>query len=863
MSFTIVTVQIDERITGDVSGTGHAAGSITAQRTGVLIDGATGQVLEPVPDTVNLSGGTATMYLPATDDSGVTPSGVLYKWDIRIQGASLRTFSAALPHATSPVNLADLTPVTDSTHTWGLLSQNNLSDVASAATARTNLRLGTAAVQNVGAFAQVANNLSDVTAATALANLGGVSTSTFANVNRMPVLTVASSTASAKERALADYVCDGTADDVQINAAITALGGPGRVVLSLGTFTTAATISVPSGVVLEGQNRHATVITPANSTNLGAIISSDNFATLTGTTAWFVDTQNVRYGMQIRHLSVNGNKANQTGGNGRGIQLFAKNDIIDDVLVYDTYGDGIYHECGTTAGQHDYRDMPLTSIGHVWVRAAGGHGINYRGPHDGVIHWAEVALCGGDGIHVDNGGTVVVEWAHVYSCTGYGVYAGAYVEIGMLETEGNYNTGLYITSSASRSNVANLVAYAGGGGVSPGTQPVHLNIAGQYVTIGNAELGVQGAGSAAVLITANNVKFSGLLNQCQPTTAHIQLGTTGAPVKYCQVTANVYAAQGTVLLMQPDGVGNDVRIVAQVSGTATHWNGVKGDRDRVQYVGSGLQGQSRDAGIGTVQAGDTSAVVLHALLRTPQLDEISLTPQSSLGTATRYWVSNCTTTSFTVNVDAAPGAQGAVFGWRAELTEAVPLARDTFTRADGALGTAESGQSWTVDTGTVAIASGVATATALGSSHAVASLDSGATNLRLRARLNVGSRVSSAIQTASLIFRQQDASNFLRADIQILGNDLGVFQIIEYVAGSGTVKATRTITISPSTWYLLDVFVRTSSISASINGGNTISGSSSQFPTATRVGVHFYCDHVTLPTGWGVDDLVVTGAPPA
>jgi hypothetical protein len=48
---------------------------------------------------------------------------------------------------------------------------NNLSDVT-ASTARTNLGLGTAAVQNVGAFAQVANNLSDVTAATARTNLG-------------------------------------------------------------------------------------------------------------------------------------------------------------------------------------------------------------------------------------------------------------------------------------------------------------------------------------------------------------------------------------------------------------------------------------------------------------------------------------------------------------------------------------------------------------------------------------------------------------------------------------------------------------------------------------------------------------------
>lgn len=49
----------------------------------------------------------------------------------------------------------------------------NLSDLANAATARTNLGLGTAAVQNVGFFLQTANNLSDVPVpATARTNLG-------------------------------------------------------------------------------------------------------------------------------------------------------------------------------------------------------------------------------------------------------------------------------------------------------------------------------------------------------------------------------------------------------------------------------------------------------------------------------------------------------------------------------------------------------------------------------------------------------------------------------------------------------------------------------------------------------------------
>jgi hypothetical protein len=56
-----------------------------------------------------------------------------------------------------------------------LLKSANLSDLPSASTARTNLGLGTAAVQNANYFLQVANNLSDVaSASTSLTNLGAL-----------------------------------------------------------------------------------------------------------------------------------------------------------------------------------------------------------------------------------------------------------------------------------------------------------------------------------------------------------------------------------------------------------------------------------------------------------------------------------------------------------------------------------------------------------------------------------------------------------------------------------------------------------------------------------------------------------------
>lgn len=81
-------------------------------------------------------------------------------------------------------------------------------------------------------------------------------------------LYVAASNSSAYEQLIADYVCDGTADEVQIQAAIDALPTNGGVVeLSVGTFSTSAAISwAKNSVILKGQGIDATKITATAAT---------------------------------------------------------------------------------------------------------------------------------------------------------------------------------------------------------------------------------------------------------------------------------------------------------------------------------------------------------------------------------------------------------------------------------------------------------------------------------------------------------------------------------------------------------------------------------------------------------------------
>jgi hypothetical protein len=111
-------------------------------------------------------------------------------------------------------------------------------------------------------------------------------------------LFVAATGASAKSKAAADYQCDGTADEVQINAAITALGGPGLVRLSSGAFSIAAGIRPTTGCRIEGAGAGATTITVANSADITAIYNSN------------VSSGNTD--IEIAHLAINGNRANQT-----------------------------------------------------------------------------------------------------------------------------------------------------------------------------------------------------------------------------------------------------------------------------------------------------------------------------------------------------------------------------------------------------------------------------------------------------------------------------------------------------------------------------------------------------------------------
>lgn len=246
-------------------------------------------------------------------------------------------------------------------------------------------------------------------------------------------LTVAASNAPAKVIARADYVCDGVADEVQINAALAASDS---VELSAGTFTQAAKAAITSShKTLKGQG-NATIMTLANGAN-------DNVLEVTG--AGVIEAK-------VRNLRIDGNKANQTNGNGIYISTpwgSGTNDTqhtFTDIQVLNCKNNGIQ-----VATSSDTRVLQFT---RVRVRKCDGNGFYMPSPSctDSNFNDCIVETVGDNGFFCgllnshftdcktfycgSNGGNT-----HGFHITGYNNY------FTQCEAQDNYQSGFYVTDT--------------------------------------------------------------------------------------------------------------------------------------------------------------------------------------------------------------------------------------------------------------------------------------------------------------------------------------------------------------------------------------------------------------------------------
>jgi len=246
-------------------------------------------------------------------------------------------------------------------------------------------------------------------------------------------------------RGAANYVCDGVADNVEIQAAINALpANGGKIQLSEGTFNISATIVFPivKSVALVGMGRGAeypsrnaqTVIFVANGSNCDAIsiatpLNSSEFAN----------------GSIIRDLMIDGNKTNNASGHGLNI-TYLRAGLIENVWAYNCKQNGFHKDRpgGAPAYSDDwctYRD--IMSI------ANDGHGGYFRGTQDGGF-FENCWFNSNAGRGLDLNGLFRGWLNHV--CAEHNgdegfFFAGVYEMFMKIRSWDNANTGVYIEGS--------------------------------------------------------------------------------------------------------------------------------------------------------------------------------------------------------------------------------------------------------------------------------------------------------------------------------------------------------------------------------------------------------------------------------
>ena len=391
-------------------------------------------------------------------------------------------------------------------------------------------------------------------------------------------------------------VGDGVTDDTAaIQAAIDSLSAGGEVKVPKGEYITSATIILPSNVILVGEGAGNTFIRLANGADCNAIESED-FATLTGTNKWFVDTEGVPYGFGIKGIQIDGNKANQASGNG--IAFYGKRYIIDDVIVLNAKDAGVYTECAYKGGQHDWRDMPESIVRGLYIYRSGGHGFHFRGPHDTLIESLFVSQAGIDGVRIEGlldtyGGNCDIGLIHSYGNLGIGVYINTLINADTIIGETNYKEGVLIDVGAGIASASMIRAFNNDYDATGTYYNVRILSQAQITAIHVLDT-YQGAGG--IRVASNEVMIAQA--DIQSTIVHngVGLSVAGADCKIPSVNVKGYTgATGTGVEIEgisrseistwTDNCTTHVNVVSTGNSNTFRFSGISGAGE-TQYTGA-------------------------------------------------------------------------------------------------------------------------------------------------------------------------------------------------------------------------------------------------------------------------------------
>jgi parallel beta-helix repeat protein len=351
---------------------------------------------------------------------------------------------------------------------------------------------------------------------------------------------VAASNSSEADKAAADYVADGTADEAEINAALlradpaSGTGGArksGKVYLFAGTYTTADTISIPNNTTLSGAGKGTLVQFAA----LGAGISKNM---ITNTTTGGTGT-----GITIRDLKLDGNKSgNGTGGTQTGI-----------------YIDGAGSSSTNLAG---------ATVTNVLVQNFKTNGIHINAAANNVITNNTVQGSDSYNIYTNNANHDFITGNTITGATLNGIYLTASVReiVSNNYVGSNANYGIRIDTGNTNTIIGNILSNNTGSG---STSTVYLVSSDTNLITGNSIVDSAGSGYAIDISDAGsdgnyfaNNTFSGT---GATTVNDVGTGTIFANQIKDSSNGNVYIQPaGTVELMKNTNVTGTLNVTSNV-----------------------------------------------------------------------------------------------------------------------------------------------------------------------------------------------------------------------------------------------------------------------------------------------------------
>jgi len=470
--------------------------------------------------------------------------------------------------ATSAAATAQATAISTA-EAASLQRASNLIDLANAATARTNLGLGSASTHAATDF----DASGTATSAAATAQATAISTAEAASLQRASNLSDLASVAAALTNLGTDTqyklyfnvkaygaLGNGTTDDsAAIASAISAANtaGGGTVFFPAGTYLTGTQL-IYSNITYQGAGMDATILKlkPATNSDLfqGSITGYTNGVNgYTGATALVniavtVTGQGNAAGcnqFQIRDMALDGNMANQTagsGGYGCAVRVYGYAYNLENLHIHDFMGDGLYLDYCNSLASGAYSEQPVTegrlnnifiyNLGYNGNGSASGvlnassMGIRLAGPTDSQWSNIIVAQPACHAVHIGpRGAACQIQGMHLWGCYkkngAVGLLLEGFVMATGLEVEcsANGSPNIAVISSGSTliggkvfgSGLGNANSY----GIQLGAQATDVNFVGAVQSASPNNLTVPAASTMNATYGSNN-KIEMPISDCYP-----------------------------------------------------------------------------------------------------------------------------------------------------------------------------------------------------------------------------------------------------------------------------------------------------------------------------------------------------------